>query len=236
MILEQFYADMQNDPKRYIVETDEKLSAMISDMIGVEGMTLLEYQNALDAAEAKNNAISSTKVYETNEKIINNLYITYMRNGFTNFTEQEALLIENLAMQCPYVGGSGVYKARNLYALYNPMQAYEDIEICNAVGVFKNSKGLFDDENEMLDSMSNNSLTTITNQNKLTLYPNPATTEITVEYNATENTLLTIYDITGRAVLQTELSSKNNNLKIDISRLANSVYTFKQSFGTRLDP
>ncbi|MBK7041661.1 MAG: hypothetical protein IPH46_14645 [Bacteroidetes bacterium] len=36
--------------------------------------------------------------------------------------------------------GTTVYKARALYAMYNPTALFDDMKICNAIGVYKTGK------------------------------------------------------------------------------------------------
>ncbi|MEZ5045907.1 MAG: T9SS type A sorting domain-containing protein [Chitinophagaceae bacterium] len=226
-LLEQFYDDMQNDPARQLVETDQELMAIFADMIS-NGMTPLEYQNALNQAQASNNAIISTAQYETNERAINDLYIAYLRDGFEAFTEQEAQLIQNLAMQCPYIGGIAVYKARSLYALYNPMLAYEDMDICNAAGVYKGAKGLFDDENAMLDTLGQGNINKFIDD-LFKIYPNPASTSVTVEYSLqSEASILQLFDLTGRIVKEITLPKGTSKTEFRVTDLVTGVYTYKQ--------
>ena len=46
--------------------------------------------------------------------------------------------------------GTAVYKARSLFAMYEPTSMFDDIAICNSIGVYKtensgNSKGILGD-------------------------------------------------------------------------------------------
>lgn len=166
---------------------------------------------------------------------INEVYISYLRGGSETFSEADIALIENLALQCPYVGGTAVYKARNLFALYRPMQSYEDIDICNAVGVYKNGKGLFDDENALLDSLATTNISTLIALNTIKVYPNPATEQITFEYTALtdENSSIELFDLTGRKVKEIELPKNSNKVNLMVDNLAQGVYTYKQIKGGR---
>ena len=65
-------------------------------------------------------------------------------------TPTDREFIQDLANQCPFVRGTAVYKARSLYALYQPGFYIDDMALCNAAGIYKNGKGLFDVENEKL--------------------------------------------------------------------------------------
>ncbi|MBP6430200.1 MAG: endonuclease [Ferruginibacter sp.] len=62
------------------------------------------------------------------------------------------------------------------------------------------------------------------------IYPNPAAKFITIELNnaiASEPSLLTITDITGKVVLQRSLTANSSVLRIPVQQLSNGVYTLK---------
>jgi hypothetical protein len=71
---------------------------------------------------------------------INAIYLKYatLRARFTQY--EDSIRIDNLANHCPYIGGTAVYKARALYAMYAPAGIFDDMKICNAVGVYKTGK------------------------------------------------------------------------------------------------
>lgn len=61
---------------------------------------------------------------------------------FTDLKSALSALSVSSAVQtiCPYIGGTAVYKARALYAMYNPTALFDDMKICNAIGVYKTGK------------------------------------------------------------------------------------------------
>ena len=74
-----------------------------------------------------------------------------------NFTANKSVLSVSSALSAVQTNSTAVYKARALYAMYAPASMFDDIKICNAVGVYKNGggndepqKGIFDDENVFL--------------------------------------------------------------------------------------
>jgi len=145
-----------------------------------------------------------------------------------------------MATSCPYVNGTAVYKARTIYASINPGIDYNDLTICNAAGVYKNEggKGLFDDENTLLNNMiSGNGNTTINHVNKFNnkecvkLYPNPASDNITIDYrlNANEIAVLKIYDVIGRERMKIDLQPNANKVLVKINSLEPGVYSYRYS-------
>lgn len=55
---------------------------------------------------------------------------------------------------------------------------------------------------------------------KLNVYPNPARNELTIDYSASENVHVEIYDLLGRSIISKELTTNN----IDISQLNKGIY------------
>lgn len=67
------------------------------------------------------------------------------------------------------------------------------------------------------------------NQNKIECYPNPANEVLNVKFSATHGDIITISieDITGKKIVEKEesiLSSGVNNIRLDVSELANGTY------------
>jgi len=121
-------------------------------------------------------------------------------NSFTDF--------EQLAELCPFTHGQGVYIARALYSLIDPL--YEFVNICETDPNFAPKKKQITEK-----------------ETKLTLYPNPASDILNFEienYDLNEGLIVEISDIMGRLVKSLELVSKNTN-NIDISDLKNGIYT-----------
>ncbi len=68
-----------------------------------------------------------------------------------------------------------------------------------------------------------------TENSKLEIYPNPASTEIRLQFTSKEHFETTVYDLVGKPVL----STKDKNI-INISELANGIYFLKTAQGTKL--
>jgi hypothetical protein len=219
-ILQQFYTDQYADATRYIVETDELISALVDSLTG---LSATEYNNLLSQAELRNNDIVSAVQHEINERIINTIYFKYLRLGVEGLSSSEVESIESLAYQCPFVGGTAVYKARTLYNNYNPGAYYDDIEICNAVGVYKGGKSIFDLENDLLkqglsSDHSDNSM--------LEIYPNPTSSSIRIKnlFSTFEQSAFILYDMTGRVVMKHQIPNGIFTFELDLGMLANGVY------------
>jgi hypothetical protein len=126
---------------------------------------------------------------------------------------------------------TAVYKARMLYALYNPASMFDDITICNSIGLYKNGNGngLFDDENNYLKSLKQKSSILANSENQFILYPNPASSIITIGYTLQPNEKgdVVVYDILGREQIIINLDYNINKVSVNISSLAQGIYSYK---------
>ncbi len=164
-----------------------------------------------------------------------------LRNGFeiANLEQADAInsgdqtFISLLANECPYIAGTAVYKARSIFAIYEPGKMFDDMNLCNQFGVYKNSndngQGIFDQENEYLNSLFPISNNSITEPNNFNIYPNPATTQLTIDYHLQpfEEGSITIYDIMGRECFFINLNTSANKAVVNVSDLKSGIYTYK---------
>ena len=154
-----------------------------------------------------------------------------LENGLDNVNEESINFIAELANKCPYQEGSAVYKARGLNAMFNPTVQYDDIKICNNVGVYKNSNesnanGLFGSENSYLKNLKAKESQLLTD-NDVKVYPNPANTSLNIAYNIRQDVQFVIVDLLGRILLNTTLSKDANHALININSLQYGVYIYK---------
>ncbi len=186
-------------------------------------------------AHSDNDAIDNTRMQDENEQTINNIYLKILRDGGVALNNEDKDIIVELANECPYIGGTAVYKARTLNAMYSPASMFDDIKLCNNVGVYKtnntsgNTKGIFDAENSYLKSLLPNSKIPILSTNKFNIYPNPASTQITIAYEMKYNEagLVIIYDIVGRERMKIDLKASVNKIILNVTNLERGIYTYK---------
>ena len=101
--------------------------------------------------------------------------------------------------------------------------------------------GMFIDDNNRIDNASSTDITTAVNKgyipcattsiglelngpDRVNIYPNPATDKIYISNLTEDNTLIKIYDINGRLVLENNLSNKEY---LDISKISKGIYQIK---------
>lgn len=77
-----------------------------------------------------------------------------------------------------------------------------------------------------IDFTSSTSINETSESNRITIYPNPANSYFTIETSNQNSKIskINIFDITGRLVLNQEISHTTNKLNIDISNLQNGTY------------
>lgn len=228
-ILNQFYIDHQLSTMAKLVTIDQLLRKL-TDTTVVQNP--IEYTSVLSQVKQLNATVSSAELYDLNERTINGIFIKEMEYGIDSISQAENEWISTLAWECPYVAGNAVFKARMLYMRINPWAHFNDLSICNAVGVYKNGTGLFDEENAELDNTAQqHGLQVIyaVEKNSIKLYPNPATDQVNVSYNVNpyDNSALELLDMQGRHIQTIHLPAYNNKVSFSIAEWSNAVYTYR---------
>ncbi len=141
-------------------------------------------------------------------------------------TETELTNLEALALSCPYINGTAVYKARSIYSRYNAVTDYNDLYICNNVGLYK---GNSNEEEELV--IDPNLLARMNEESRIRIYPNPTNGQISIEYqlNNQEKGLLKFYDIYGREILSIDLKQEVNRVSATINDIAVGIYIYRYS-------
>jgi hypothetical protein len=225
-ILNTFYMQRQQGNLDKLNKIDRYLG-MLSDSATVANSA--SYAFNLQQAIQLNNELNSAEYYVQNEKWINILYMRRWDIGNDTISETEAEAIDALASECPYVAGNAVYKARMLNAYYFPTKQYNDKVICNAVGVFKNGKGLFDDEEAYLDSIMNTKSKGLVASELIKVYPNPTHDKVTIEFEVEllADAQFELMDLSGRVILTKTLTKGISSTTLKLPQIADGLYTYK---------
>ncbi|MBK8565640.1 MAG: hypothetical protein IPN76_20410, partial [Saprospiraceae bacterium] len=96
--------------------------ALASDALSTANSSYQSLMNSINAARnaqadnllASNEAITTTKVYEQNEKTVNRVYLATIGKGVYSPNAIQQTDLEAVASQCPYTGGKAVLRARGL--------------------------------------------------------------------------------------------------------------------------
>jgi hypothetical protein len=118
--------------------------ALASDALNTANSSYQSLMNSINTARnaqadnllASNEAITTTKVYEQNEKTVNRVYLATIGKGVysPNATQQTELAA--VANQCPYTGGKAVLRARGLLTMLGVEAYYDDAANCQPVQQF----------------------------------------------------------------------------------------------------
>lgn len=172
----------------------------------------------MTTAQAISSSISPNNDIETNQKLINDIVINNYLAGIS-YTSAQIADLRILANKCPFTDGVGVYQARVLLS-----------EIDSIGTVYNNPC----ETGEEVRSMTNESL--MKDQNTLLMvYPNPATNQLTVKYQAeaTDEVVFEIYNLMGEKVISQALNANKNEQAIAVSLLNSGVYFYKFSINGR---
>ncbi|MBK7041663.1 MAG: T9SS type A sorting domain-containing protein [Bacteroidetes bacterium] len=155
---------------------------------------------------------------------------------------------------CPFVGGTAVYKARVLWATYNPIIQYNDRLNCiqnidqnkNGNNEYINLDSLLEAQvneqsqksAEQIKNISTNHLNIksqikIEKLEEISVYPNPANTQIIISYSNESDGHFTLFNAVGNIVLTTSLLKTNNKTQILLNDVANGIYTCEVEFNNK---
>ena len=166
-------------------------------------------ENFLDQADIGNSAISANEVFEVNEQDVNALFLETVTVGIDTFTEAQITDLWAIANQCPLAGGDGVFKARSLYSLVDPLVKYEDEERCAS------------EPEERTAPVHHPEIAS-----NIQLIPNPAKDELWVKLAkpVEARTQLFVYDTRGRIHLEKNLDVGRTMFIVNTSQVPAGIY------------
>jgi hypothetical protein len=117
-------------------------------------------------------------------------------------------------MQCPYVGGGAVERARSMIAMVNDSIVYNDSYTCLQSGIYRMAKSdsLIDDSN-----------------NKIIIQPNPASNEVNIVLKGMYEGLcnIQIQNSVGEIIFIEQMNCKDSIYKINTSKFPQGIYIVK---------
>jgi hypothetical protein len=163
----------------------------------------------LNVVQTAGSALPENTDAEFNHKQVVLLFTKQMEGQ--TLDSNEVVLLEQIARTCPLYGGTAVYQAQALLCLV------------------KDEVILF--EEDCFVPVNNNRKprtpkTTTAAPELATVYPNPATTQLTVSLESGESTqvVVELRDLTGRVVSNQQLNINNGTGVIDLNTLAQGSY------------
>ena len=169
--------------------------------------------DAADAVLAGNNGVYPTMEFESNEKAVNEIFLKTIANETYTFTNDQLAILLNIINQCPFTGGTAVYRARGLYNLVNDSMQYDDFETCL--------------QNGILLRQSHSALPNKVYRSYLS--PNPASDVLIVNYELPDKQTgkIIFYDFLGIAKAEFILPEDQNQLSITAEYFTNGMYFYK---------
>lgn len=217
--MQDFYDQQLNTPSFVITRTNDFIAKLVDTTLVQDSLSL---ENTLMDIANSNQELDGGDLVAQNEYWVNTMYIRWFRNSSDDFSETEQTMLYDLANSCPFVNGPAVYKARAIYASINPGYVFDDLDLCLAVGVYKQSTAptyIQIDESKLEEI----------NESNFLVYPNPASNQLNLRYhlNSLEIGQFELTDITGRLVFRTELDYKVEQLSFSVSHLPLGVYAYR---------
>ena len=196
-----------------ILQTSDSLNIAMQNL-QAQNISVSEQVNAYQTTQAsiidnKNSTVVANALYESNEKQINEIYLNTIAKQDYHFNQYQISIIDDIAHQCPFTGGKGIYKARALYALFYPFEVYDDKDICAA---------------QNINWRKHNPITFC--KDNINIYPNPAFNLIQIDFAAKSEAdkQFSLYDILGREILSHTILASETTAKITVGKLSKGIY------------
>ena len=169
-----------------------------------------------DGIISQNAAVTTSLIFETNKKTVNDIYLNTVAKGIIEFTPSQLTDIESIAFQCPLTGGSAVYEARSLLMLQMDT-IYDDNLLCAGA-----------------QSMRRNDETASVAKSGFHLYPNPAKDQVTLLMpNEVLAGKVVLINAQGALVSELKLKEKSRTAVINTGQLVEGIYLLNVFDGNR---
>lgn len=164
-------------------------------------------------AQIANGGVITTELPELNTQFINQIEQQYEEYGISAIIAMNPA-IEVMARQCPYQGGTAVYRARYFVSLVNDSIDYDDENVCLTAGIWRKAG-------------ENNTVKT-----DFLIVPNPTTKNINIRLNNSLNTPinLTILTMDGKTVYSQQPVLNGLTISVNELKLESGVYQITISF------
>ena len=148
---------------------------------------------------------------------------------------------------CPFMEGIAVYAARVLWSYFEPDAFFDDRYLCNA-GNNKQENGsnsffnvdsfIYSQIKQQLNDYAHigkfehgeTKMITVNEQQAISIYPNPASTFITIAYKNSTDGYFKLFNTLGQVVMETQLSAMNTKVQLLLADVANGLYHYDISF------
>jgi hypothetical protein len=191
--------------------------------------------------------ITSSDMWEQHVQNINIIELKWIRYGIDSISSSDTNYIHTLAESCPFIEGTAVYTARVLWSYFEPDAFFDDRYLCNA-GNNKQENGsnsffnvdsfIYSQIKQQLNDYTHigklergeTKMITVNEQQAIYIYPNPASTFITIAYRNSTDGYFKLFNTLGQVVMETQLSAMNTKVQLLLTDVANGLYHYDISF------
>ena len=203
------------------VRTQDSLYATLHD--GYRTGMLLKLQEAL----VLNNQVNASTVYEQNEKTVNDIALSSRIFQGNILTATQLAVLKDIAVQCPKIGGHGVYRARGMLSSDCDAEDWDD----NNTGCYPLPELA---PGQMLENRFSKRPVDL-QDDRLIVYPNPAVEGFFVKLPANQCGVVTLTDGLGKTWKELEANAGIEVLYVELGHVPHGVYfcTFTSTSGER---
>jgi hypothetical protein len=190
-----------------LAELNAELDWTIRSVNGYEKYAQDQRLGQANALAVKMQSLEGHSAYEQNEIKVNHLLLTYhlWSEDLTDVPEKAWEELKSIAEQCPYTGGWPVYWARSLYRQYASTVTWDIHEGCGPV--------------------VGNRTSAFGTDNKVEVYPNPASSELMILLQSEAAARFQLWNIHGQLLLEHTLLEGKNNL--GLQHQPNGIFVYK---------
>jgi Secretion system C-terminal sorting domain len=221
--LAAFYNSLQNTDLAALHNIDNKLSTLYdTDPLA----NPIQWQTLYDEIATLNENLEAATAITEHEQWINTILLYLAHHNIEEMEPTTLAQVKTLALECPYIAGDAVFKARHILAPLETNVRYDDLNICNNQGVYKGGVNTFNIENQILlgsseDGQQSNTI------NNAKIYPNPSDGILKIDYSIADDGILQLYDISGRLIRTIALPKDTRHIVTEIDDLIVGIYTYK---------
>ncbi|TAK42057.1 MAG: T9SS type A sorting domain-containing protein [Saprospiraceae bacterium] len=188
-------------------ELVDEVAGLMLENDSLFALVLASRATAVQPLLTLNNSISTTEIFEENEKTANDIWLRTVALGIDTLTQEQFDLLDTIVWQCPLMGGNAVYKARTLYLMEVDTVFYDE-DTCEELeerSAFKNSPEA---------------------RRTFRLYPNPASQSVTLTLEKSNSIpfSLVITNIYGEPVFQAKITAGQSQFTFPVRDIPSGFY------------
>ncbi len=174
----------------------------------------IDKDELLQNLRAQNNQLVALNLIEYYLKSMNELLFKKLKQDNYVFNESERSLIDQVAANCPIIGGRGVFKARGLQLSYNDSIFHDDKILCEAQGI---AYRISDSDTVKFNQEI---------QERMITYPSPnnGILHILMKSSVESDYHFQLINLTGQVVVDQNNVPSNNTINLASYNLASGSY------------